>query len=123
VLCCSTVAVERCRPVRSGPQDFLQISAEVVLQTQGTVSCLVGPRTISPRAICTAAAATLDALADGTLLDKHGEPLVFRRRRLQESYASRHKLEIVLGTLISFMVVKICEPCSAATCGPCQEAP
>jgi hypothetical protein len=59
--------------------------------------------------ICLAAAATLDALADGTLLDKHGEPLVFRRRRLQESYASRHKLEIVLGTLISFMVVKICE--------------
>ena len=66
--------------------------------------------------MCFAAAATLDALADGTLLDKHGEPLVFRRRRLQESYASRHKLEIVLGTLISFMVVKICEPCSAATC-------
>lgn len=72
--------------------------------------------------ICLAAAATLDALADGTLLDKHGEPLVFRRRRLQESYASRHKLEIVLGTLISFMVVKICEPCSVAVCDPYRKA-
>jgi hypothetical protein len=65
---------------------------------------------------CIAAAATLDAHADGTLLDGYGRPLVLHRRRLQESYASRHKLEIVLGTLLSFMVVKICEQMVATTC-------
>lgn len=54
-------------------------------------------------------AATLDALSDGTLVDEHGQPLVFRRRRLQESYAKTHALAIALGTVLSFMAVKVGE--------------
>jgi len=54
-------------------------------------------------------AATLDALSDGTLVDEHGQPLVFRRRRLQESYAKKHALAIALGTVLSFMAVKLGE--------------
>lgn len=80
--------------------------------------------------MCGAGAATLDVLSDGTLLDRHGRPLVFHRRRLQESYASKHKLEIVLGTLLSFMFVKICEQaadqtrvlCCCVVLVPCESA-
>lgn len=54
-----------------------------------------------------AGAAMLDASSDGTLVDEHGRPLVFRHRRLQESYAKKHALAIALGTVLSFMAVKV----------------
>lgn len=61
-------------------------------------------------------AAALEATADGSLLDSEGQPLVFVHRKLLErklqSYASDHALAISLGTILSFMAIKVggCPP-------------
>mmetsp|Transcript_3518 Transcript_3518/g.10219 ORF Transcript_3518/g.10219 Transcript_3518/m.10219 type:complete len:508 (+) Transcript_3518:246-1769(+) len=56
-------------------------------------------------------AAALEATADGSLLDSEGQPLVFVHRKLLErklqSYASDHALAISLGTILSFMAIKV----------------
>lgn len=60
----------------------------------------------------TAAAAVVQTLADGSLADEDGLPIVFGHRkllerRLLESYGKRHALQISLGVVLSFMAVKV----------------
>lgn len=60
----------------------------------------------------TAAAAVVQTLADGSLADEDGQPIVFAHRkllerRLLESYGKRHALQISLGVVLSFMALKV----------------
>ncbi len=71
----------------------------------------------------------MEALADGSLLNSNGQPLVFVHRKLLErklqSYASDHALAISLSTILSFMALKIggCRHfCSLPPCRPACRA-
>ena len=58
-----------------------------------------------------AGAAAQEVLTDGSLLADDGRPLVFMHRKLLErklqSFASDHALAISVGTILSFMAVKV----------------
>lgn len=85
------------------------------------------PSSLISATCCLAGAAEMAALADGSLLNSNGQPLVFVHRKLLErklqSYASDHALAISLSTILSFMALKIggCRrSCSLPPCRPAR---